>query len=105
TPPFVSLCYECTHPPYNEPGPGMLGVAHSSFRPLGPGRADLTLQGITYDRLHDRTRLLTSMDRFRRDADASGNMQGMDAFTQQAMGVLTSSKLAEALDLTREDPR
>src|SRR4051794_20196649 len=28
TPPFVSLCYECTHPPYNEPGPGMVGVAH-----------------------------------------------------------------------------
>ena len=26
-PPFVSLCYTCTHPPYNEPGPGFLGVA------------------------------------------------------------------------------
>src|SRR5437764_7146621 len=22
TPPYVSLCYPCTHPPYNEPGPG-----------------------------------------------------------------------------------
>jgi uncharacterized protein (DUF1501 family) len=32
-------------------------------------------------------------------------MLGMDAFTKQAMGVLTSSKLAEALDLSREDPR
>ena len=105
TPPFVSLCYECTHGPYNEPGPGMVQVAHSSFRPVGPGRGDLKLQGITYDRLADRTRLLASMDRFRRDVDTSGQMQGADIFTQQAMGVLTSSKLAEALDLSKEDPR
>ena len=105
TPPFVSLCYECTHGPYNEPGPGMVQVAHSSFRPVGPGRGDLKLQGITYDRLADRTRLLASMDTFRRDVDTSGQMQGADIFTQQAMGVLTSSKLAEALDLSKEDPR
>ena len=105
TPPFVSLCYECTHGPYNEPGPGMVQVAHSSFRPVGPGRGDLKLQGITYDRLADRTRLLASMDNFRRDVDTSGQMQGADIFTQQAMGVLTSSKLAEALDLSKEDPR
>ena len=105
TPPFVSLCYDITHGPYNEPGPGMLGAAHSGFRPVGPGRSDLTLKGITYDQLQDRTRLLASMDRFRREADTSGTMDGMDAFTRQAMGVLTSSKLAEALDLSREDPK
>lgn len=105
TPPFVSVCYDITHGPYNEPGPGMLGAAHGGFRPTGPGRADLTLKGITYDQLQDRTRLLTSIDRFRRDADASGTMDGMDAFTRQAMGVLTSSRLAEALDLSNEDPR
>ena len=105
TPPFVSLCYECTHGPYNEPGPGMLSVASSAFRPVGPRSTELTLQGITYDRLMDRSRLLTSFDRFRREADASGKMVGMDAFTQQAMGVLTSSRLADALDLTKEDPR
>ena len=59
----------------------------------------------TYDRLADRTHLQASVDQFRRDVDASGQMQGLDAFTQQAMGVLTSSKLAEALDLSKEDPR
>ncbi|MSU40842.1 MAG: DUF1501 domain-containing protein [Pedosphaera sp.] len=105
TPPFVSMCYECTHGPYNEPGSGMAQVAHSAFRPVGPGRGDLKLQGITYDRLADRSRLLASVDQFRRDVDNSGQMQGRDAFTQQAMGVLTSSKLAEALDLSKEDPR
>ncbi len=104
-PPFVSLCYECTHGPYNEPDSGMLGVQHSSFRPQGPGRTDMKLQGITTDRLADRVSLLSSIDRFRRDVDTSGKMEGMDAFTQQAMGMLTSSKIAEALDLSKEDPR
>ncbi len=104
-PPFVSMCYECTHGPYNEPGPGMLGIAHSPFRPTGPGRADMTLQGITYDRLTDRKSLLASVDRFRREADTSGKMDGLDAFTEQAMGILTSSKLADALDLSKEDPQ
>jgi uncharacterized protein (DUF1501 family) len=32
-------------------------------------------------------------------------MEGLDAFTEQAMGILTSSALAEALDLSKEDPR
>jgi Protein of unknown function (DUF1501) len=105
TPPFVSVCYECTHPPYNEPGPGMLGVANSSFRPVGPSRDDMVLQGVTLDRLSDRKTLLDSIDRFRRQADADGNMQGLDAFNRQAMGVLTSSRLADALDLSKEDPR
>jgi hypothetical protein len=103
--PHVSLCYTCTHPPYNEPGPGFLGLPHDGFRPLGPTRGDMVLQGISHDQLGDRRRLLTSLDRMRRDVDASGNMHGMDSFTQQAMGILTSSRLAEALDLSKEDPR
>jgi uncharacterized protein (DUF1501 family) len=32
-------------------------------------------------------------------------MEGMDHFDEQAMGLLTSSRLAEALDLSKEDPR
>jgi uncharacterized protein (DUF1501 family) len=63
------------------------------------------LQGITTDRLQDRAGLLTSIDRMRREMDASGKMDAMDKFTQQAMGILTSAKLAEALDLSKEDPR
>jgi len=103
-PPYVSLCYTCTHGPYNEPGPGFLGVPHSPFLPLGPGRADMVLNGITHDRLDDRASLLKSLDRFRADADTSGMMEGIDAFTEQAMGVLTSSRLADALDLSKVDP-
>jgi hypothetical protein len=48
--------------------------------------------------------LLGSLDKFRRDVDSSGLMQGLDTFNEQAFGVLTSSKLAEALDLSKEDP-
>jgi hypothetical protein len=104
-PPFVSLCHPCTHGPYNEPGPGALGASQAAFRFVGPTRDDLTLQGITTDRLADRAGLLTSMDRLRRDLDASGHVSAMDSFTQQAMGILTSSKLAHALDVSKEDPR
>ena len=105
TPPFVSICHTATHGPYNEPGPGFLGLPCSSFRPMGPTRNDMVLNGITHDRLADRKSLLSAIDRFRREADASGKMIGMDRFTQQAMGVLTSSKLADALDLSKEDPQ
>src|SRR4051812_24968448 len=40
-PAFVSLCYPCTHGPYNEPGPGFLGPAFAPFRPAGPARDDM----------------------------------------------------------------
>lgn len=105
TPPFVSLCYPCTHGPYNEPGPGFLGASLAPFRPTGPAREDMTLRGITLEQLANRKALLKAFDTYRRDADASGIVQGMDAFTEQAFGLLTSSRLAEALDLSREDPR
>src|SRR5213079_1259223 len=49
--------------------------------------------------------LLGGFDRFRRDVDASGLMEGLDAFNEQAFGVLTSSRLLEALDYQREDKR
>jgi hypothetical protein len=105
TPPYISLCYQCTHGPYNEPGPGFLGTSMAPFRPMGPSRNDMILQGVNVDRLADRRSLLRSFDSMRRDADASGTVTGMDHFTQQAFGLLTSSRLADALDLSREDPR
>ncbi|MBC8115851.1 MAG: DUF1501 domain-containing protein, partial [Candidatus Saccharimonas sp.] len=105
TPPFVSLCYPCTHGPYNEPGPGFLGAAQSPFRPMGPTRDDMVLNGVTLERLGDRRSLMRSFDQFRREADGTRMMEGMDHFAEQAMGLLTSSRLAEALDLSKEDPR
>jgi hypothetical protein len=105
TPPFISLCYPCTHGPYNEPGPGFLGTSFAPLRPMGPARDDMVLRGVSSARLGDRKALLKSFDTLRRDIDATGTFQGMDTFTEQAFGLLTSSRLAEALDLSKEDPR
>jgi hypothetical protein len=106
-PPFVGLAPKMGHMEWARCGePGFLGVAHAPFQPnKGSGIEDMTLNGVTLDRLSDRHALLTGFDQFRRDVDASGLMDGLDAFNQQAFGVLTSSKLLHALDVTKEDPR
>jgi len=104
-PPFVGLEPVMQHKPYNASGPGFLGIGYRSFRPAGEGKSDLTLNGITVERLADRKALLASFDSFRRDVDASGMMSGLDAFNEQAFGMLTSSRLLEALDYQREPQR
>ncbi len=101
-PPFISLCYPCTHGPYNEPGTGFLGASQAPFRPMGPTRNDMVLRDVSVDRLADRKTLLKSFDQFRREADTTGVARGLDAFNEQAFGLLTSSRLAEALDISRE---
>ena len=102
-PPFVGLSPDAGHPPYGSPGlPGFLGVAHAAFRPSGPAAEDMKLRNMTGDRLSNRRALLTSVDSLRRDIDASGTLDGMDAITEQAFNILTSSALAEALDISKE---
>lgn len=104
-PAFVGLSPKTKHAEWGDPGkPGFLGVAHAPFQPHGDGRSDMTLNGISVDRLSDRKQVFAALDTFRRQADASGMMEGMDAFSQQAFGILTSSKLADALDVEKEDP-
>ncbi|MGQ0633087.1 MAG: DUF1501 domain-containing protein [Planctomycetaceae bacterium] len=105
-PPYVGLAPPMKHSPWADNGkPGFLGVAHAPFTPNAEGKEDLVLNGVTLDRLGDRRAVLSALDRFRRDADATGQVAGIDAFTEQAFGVLTSSKLAEALNLDNEDPK
>lgn len=102
-PSTVALAAKTSHGPWSEPGdPGFLGAAHQAFRPNGGGMDNLTLNGVTLDRLGNREQLLTSLDGLKRSADASGMMDGMDAFTSAAFGVLTSSQLANALDVSKE---
>jgi len=105
TPPFVGLEPKMQHRPYNAANPGFLGAAHNAFRPEAEGRSDMVLNGVTVDRLADRRALLASFDRFRREVDSSGLMEGVDAFRQQAFGMLTSSRLLEALDVSKENPK
>ncbi len=105
-PPFIGLAPKMGEMRWADPGrAGFLGPAYAPFQPNGAGKDDLVLNGITLDRLQDRKSLLTSFDQFRRETDASGTMEGLDTFTQQAFGVLTSSRLAEAMDLEKEDPK
>ncbi len=104
-PPYVNLFPNMQHRPYNAKGPGYLGRPHAAFMPEGETKSDLVLNGITVERLADRRRLLESFDRFRRRAESSDMMRGVDAFQQRAFDILTSSRLADALDLSKEDPR
>jgi hypothetical protein len=62
-------------------------------------------EGLSLDRLQDRTNLRAGLDRLKGDIDKSGMMQALDSFSQQAVGILTSGRLAAALDLSQEDPR
>ncbi|GIW97808.1 MAG: hypothetical protein KatS3mg111_1141 [Pirellulaceae bacterium] len=105
-PPFIGLAEKTQHVPWSDPGgPGFLGPAYAAFKPDGPGLANMKLTDISLERLQDRRRLLASLDRIRRDIDASGKLASLDAFEQKAFDVLTSSKLLDALDLSKEDPK
>lgn len=102
-PPFVGLSIPSRHEPYGNPGfPGFLGKPHAPMQPTGEGMDNMRLQGISLDRLRDRQALLNSFDAFRNSADNA--YEGLDAYSQRAFDVLTSSKLVEAMDLEKEDP-
>jgi len=101
-PPYVNLAARTQHPPYNDPGSGFLGIEHSALNPNGPMLADMTLADVSLDRLSHRQHLLASMDRYRKQVDS---LKGLDGLHQRAFDILTSSKLLQALDLSREDPK
>ena len=104
-PPFVSLCHT-TPNRWKDPGrSGFLGSAHRPFLPAGEDRQNMALNGLTLTRLQSRKQLRDTFDRFRRGLDASGVMDSVDRFSQQALDVLTSGRLLEAHDAEREEHR
>lgn len=111
----------------NSARPGFLGPGCAPFRPDlsalfpralesgmkgelarlgGDHQTSLHLHGaLSVDRVASRRDLLRAFDGFRRDADAAGMMDAMDRFDAQAVGILTSGRLATALDPAGDDPR
>jgi hypothetical protein len=103
-PPFIDLFPVRQHKPYNTPGPGNLGLTFRPARMDGDDLALLKQTEVAPARFDARKNLLGEFDRFRRQVD-SAEMGGMDSFYQRAFDVLATSRVAQALDVTREDPR
>ncbi|MCY2968850.1 MAG: DUF1501 domain-containing protein [Planctomycetota bacterium] len=101
-PPFVGLANAGV---WKDPGqPGYVGPAYAPFLPDGPGMANMKLNDVTLERLDDRKQLHASFNTFQKVVDNEGKARALDAFNERAFDVLTSSRLLEALDLSKEDP-
>jgi hypothetical protein len=93
-PPFIG---------YNGSYPGYLGPIYKPYKPQG---GDLRLNGtMTADRLDSRTTLLGNLDQLCREMDHTGQMDALDSYTQRAVDVVTSGRVADALDLNKEDAK
>ena len=109
-PPHLSLMYPTGEARWGYPGDGgFIGLAHAPFRLVGSKangmKSDnMTLQGVTLERMQDRVSLLKGFDSLERQIDRAGVMDGMDAYNRQALDILSSSKLKDALDLSKESP-
>jgi hypothetical protein len=104
-PPCFDLSPRMQHMPYNIPGPGFLGHA---YKPSRMEPEDLALLKPPADvpppRFDRRRALLGQFDQFRRRLD-DAEVSGLDGIYHRAFDVLSSDKVAKALDLSREDPR
>ena len=101
-PPFVSLSNQKGNFPQSDAGsPGYLGLGHGPFQPAVGGTASITLRGVDLNRLRDRKSLLASFDGARRDLEHSDEA-GMDDCKARAFELLTSNRVAQALELKHE---
>jgi hypothetical protein len=105
-PPFVGLAERTQHVPWSDPGQvGFLGPTFAAFKPSGPDLANMVINSANREYLSDRKQLLAGFDDLKRDLDAGGHLAAADAHTARALDVLTSSKLVDALDLSKESPK
>jgi uncharacterized protein (DUF1501 family) len=106
TPPFVNLSPKMKNSPWADPGQaGFVGQSFAPFTPNANGGTVLSMGSVSAEQLADRRALGQQLDRFKREADATGSIAGLDAYQQQAFSILTSGQLADALDLSKEDPK
>ncbi len=84
---------------------GFLGPVHMPFRPDGAARQNLSRnQKITEARFAERNDLLAGFDRFRAESDSTGMMEALDSLEQRAVSLISSGKVAAALDASKESP-
>jgi len=100
-PPFVDLFPTMQHKPYNSPHTGNLGRTAAAVRVDGDEVSLMKNLSIPAERLGDRKQLLADLDAYRRSSDST-DRNGLDTFHDKAFDVLFSSKLVEALDVTKE---
>jgi len=102
TPPFIDLFPTMQHRPYNSQGAGYLGPKFNQIKADGEDLASMKLRFVSPDQFSNRRELLKQFDSFRSAIDA--NQAGaMDEAYGRAFDVLTSSRLVDALDISRED--
>jgi hypothetical protein len=93
-------------------GAAYLGMAYNPFSADGDPNSDgyrvpnLALPGgVSPSRLDTRRGLLHAFDHVRRDVDASGLLDGLDRFEQDAFALVTGPEARAAFDIRKEDPR
>jgi hypothetical protein len=100
-PAYVDLFPTMQHRPYNIPGPGFVGPAHAGAKVENDQINLMRLSQMSQEEFTGRRQLLESIDQLRRSADGQP-MERMDISYRQAFEVLTSNRLVDALDLTKE---
>ena len=100
-PAFVDLTPTMQHKPYNSPNEAMLGRSAAGVKVDGDEIAVMKKLLVSADQLADRKSLLEKMDAVKRAADRSTSIQA-DTFHDRAFEVLTSNKLVDALDISKE---
>ena len=84
---------------------GLLGRAYAPFAPGGEGQLQEAMRlNLPRTRLDDRRALLAQLDRIHRQIDANGALTGYDHFQEQGFQTILSG-VADAFDLSKEDPR
>jgi hypothetical protein len=85
---------------------GQVGAAFAPFVPGEGGQLQKNLRlNMPTERFEDRRALLDGFDKLREDARTDPQFRDYDRGRQQACEVLLSGAVADALDLTREDPK
>jgi uncharacterized protein (DUF1501 family) len=84
-------------------GPAYLGLAHKAFI-VRDNLDNFSLnRNVRLDRLHERTSLLRQFDSMSRDLEtAQGDLASMDHFSAQALDMVTSPRVRDAFDVSRE---